>query len=311
MEHTFHTRHDFTPELGWAAFQLLAELGEAGTTAAGLEQAAQTLASPLARRLELRKLLLSMEELALVDREGDRLALSDAGRSLAASAGRYEPGFSAGVHCLYAWGWLWKGQPNVATPSWSYRRVCREIRVAGPLGIEPDAVVLRIVVAGESFGAPRVSFSRSSVNGVTSWLKAQCPPLVSQTSGRLHAAHHARPGLTTFRYHVGALCALRGGTADVTGEDAELLADALLVHPQEMRRLLEEALSGSEEFHLLSGAKSVAYRRSQDPFLDWIVHGRTNNDQTAEKDGRNQRNRTTTASASGGVRHRKRKGSRR
>src|SRR5262249_40112017 len=29
-EHTFHTRHDFTPVLGWAAFQLLAASGADG-----------------------------------------------------------------------------------------------------------------------------------------------------------------------------------------------------------------------------------------------------------------------------------------
>ena len=28
--HTFHTRHDFTPELGWATFKLVNELGRAG-----------------------------------------------------------------------------------------------------------------------------------------------------------------------------------------------------------------------------------------------------------------------------------------
>src|SRR3712207_1813854 len=100
MEHTFHTRHDFTPELGWAAFQLLAELDAEGITPEGLEAAARVLASPLARRADLRKLLLSLEELGLVRRDGDRLTLSGAGRALAASAGRYEAGFNAGVHCL-------------------------------------------------------------------------------------------------------------------------------------------------------------------------------------------------------------------
>jgi hypothetical protein len=34
--HTFHTRHDFTPELGWAAFQLVHELGRAGLPQGGL-----------------------------------------------------------------------------------------------------------------------------------------------------------------------------------------------------------------------------------------------------------------------------------
>ncbi len=61
LEHTFHTRHDFTPELGWAAFQLLAELGTDGITQEGLDQAARTLASPMARRSDLRKLLRSLD----------------------------------------------------------------------------------------------------------------------------------------------------------------------------------------------------------------------------------------------------------
>jgi hypothetical protein len=153
MEHTFHTRHDFTPELGWAAFQLLAELGGEGTTPNGLEAAARVLASPLARRADLRKLLLSLEELGLVRRDGDRLTLSGAGRALAGSAGRYEAGFNAGVHCLYYWRWLWGGCQSMATPSWSYRQVCREIRLAGPLGIEPDAVVLKSPPPGSGSGS--------------------------------------------------------------------------------------------------------------------------------------------------------------
>src|SRR5215831_14482326 len=142
LEHTFHTRHDFTPQLGWAAFQLLAEFDREGTTQEGLEEAARTLASPMARRSDLRKLLRSMEELGLLSRSADRLCLSAAGWALAASAGRYEPGFCAGIHCLYAWNWLWARRADLATPSWSYRQVCRAIRAAGVLGIEPDAIVL-------------------------------------------------------------------------------------------------------------------------------------------------------------------------
>src|SRR6266545_7842310 len=131
LEHTFHTRHDFTPELGWAAFQLLAEIGGDGTTVEGLEEAARTLASPMARRSDLRKLLGSMDELGLLGRSADKLSLSAAGRALAASAGRYEPGFFAGIHCLYAWGWQWGGRAEVATPSWSYRQVRSEERRVG------------------------------------------------------------------------------------------------------------------------------------------------------------------------------------
>jgi hypothetical protein len=279
-EHTFHTRHDFTPELGWAAFQLLAALGEDGATGDELEQAARTLASPMARRSDLRKLLRSMEELGLTEHSGGRLVLSEAGRALAASAGRYEPGFCAAVHCLYAWGWLWAGQEGVATPSWSYRQVCREIRAAGPLGIEPDAIVLKVAAAGERFGAERVSFSRSSVNGVTAWLRAHSPPLVGQAGGRLHPLPRPNPGPTCVRFQAAALCAIRGGQASVEGEDAELMADALVLPAHELRRVLEEALAASGEFHLFGrSARRIAYRGSDDPFLEWIVHGRHSDNQ--------------------------------
>lgn len=285
-EHTFHTRHDFTPQLGWAVFQLLAEFGADGTTLEGLEEAARTLASPVAQRADPRKLLRSIEELGLLTRSANRLVLSTAGRALAASAGRYEPGFCAGIHCLYAWNWVWDRRAERATPSWSYRRVCREIRTAGPLGIEPDAIVLKVAAAGEQFGAERVSFSRSSVSGVTAWLKAHSPPLVGQAGARFHALPQPRPGPTSVRFHTAALCALDGGQADVQGENAELLADALMVPSQELRLVLEESLGNSAEFHLFGrNARRIAYRGSPDPFLEWIVHGRRNNQQTATGNG--------------------------
>ena len=278
MEHTFHTRHDFTPELGWATFQLLAELGAEGTTSDGLESAARVLGSPLARRADLRKLLLSLEELGLVRCEGDRLALSAAGRALADSAGRYKAGFNAGVHCFYAWRWLWDGREGMATPSWSYRQVCREIRLAGPMGIEPDAVVLKVAAAGERFGAERVSFSRSSVNGVTGWLTAQVPPLVDPSGGRLRPVGHPWPGLTVLRFQVAALCSLHGGDASIGAGRAEQLADALVLAPQELRWVLEEFVGSSDEFSLLGGGKRIIYRGSSDTFLEWIVHGRKDKD---------------------------------
>jgi hypothetical protein len=286
-EHTFHTRHDFTPQLGWAAFHLLAEFGADGATLEGLEEAARTLASPMARRSDLRKLLRSMEELGLLGWSTDRLCLTAAGQTLAASAGRYEPGFSAGIHCLYSWNWMWDRRTDLATPSWSYRQVCREIRASGVLGIEIDAIVLKVAAAGERFGAERVSFSRSSVNGVMGWLKAHAPPLVGQTGTRLHTLPQLKPGPTAVRFHSGALCALRGGHARVHGEDAELLAESLLLPTQELPAVLEESLGNSEEFHLVGmGVKRIAYRGSPDPFLDWIVHGRRSDNQATGRNGR-------------------------
>ncbi|MBA4064861.1 MAG: hypothetical protein C0501_14335 [Isosphaera sp.] len=273
MEHTFHTRHDFTPDLGWAAFQLLAAFGTEGVEVDRIEKAAQVLASPLAKRADLRKLLRSMEEIGLVRIAGNKLALSGAGIALSGSAGRYPQGFFAGVHCLYSWTWLWSGQAAIATPAWSYRQVCRAIRTAGPLGIESDAVVLSVTGAAGRFNAERVSFSRSSVNGVTAWLRAQSPPLLEPITGRLHSPATPSPGLTCVRFQAAALCRHGEGEASLTGESAELLADALLIPPAELRRVLEESLAPGAEFHLLGNGKRIAYRSSVDPFLEWIVHG--------------------------------------
>jgi hypothetical protein len=286
-EHTFHTRHDFTPALGWAGFQLLAEIGANGRTVEGLEQIARTLGSPMARRSDPRKLLRSMEELGLLVWSGDELSLSAAGRALADSAGRYELGFCAGIRCLYAWNWVWSRRADVATPSWSYRQVCREIRTAGSVGIDADALVLKVVAAGERFGAERVSYSRSSVNGVTAWLKVHAPPLIGQVGPRFHTLPHPRPGPTSIRFHAAALCGLHGGTADVQGENADFLADSLILPAQELRLVLEEALGDSEEFHLVGGSTPyLAYRGSADPFLEWIVHGRNHDNQAASRNGR-------------------------
>lgn len=276
MEHTFHTRHDFTPELGWAAFQLLAELGPEGTTLDGLEEAARQLASPLARRADLRKLLLSLVQLGLVHSAADRLSLSVAGRALADTAGRYEAGFNAAVHCLYAWRWLWDGNTSLATPSWSYQRVCQEIRSAGSLGIEADAIVLKVATTAEQFGADRVSFSRSSVNGVAGWLKAQVPPLISDAGPKLAMVARPRPGLTVVRFQIAALCGMHKGDVAMTAAALENLANALVVPPQEVNWILRDFSEACDEFSVVGNGKRIIYRGSSDSFLEWIIHDRHN-----------------------------------
>lgn len=276
MEHTFHTRHDFTPELGWAAFQLLAELGPEGTTLDGLEEAARQLASPLARRADLRKLLRSLVQLGLVHSAAARLSLSVAGRALADTAGRYEAGFNAAVHCLYAWRWLWDGNKSLATPSWSYQRVCQEIRSAGTLGIEPDAIVLKVATTAEQFGAERVSFSRSSVNGVAGWLKAQVPPLVSDAGSKLAMVARPRPGLTVVRFQIAALCGMHKGDVSITATALEHLANALVVPPQELNWILRDFSEACDEFSVVGNGKRIIYRGSSDSFLEWIIYDRHN-----------------------------------
>jgi hypothetical protein len=97
----------------------------------------------------------------------EEVRLSFAGEALTASIGRYEIGFCMAVHCLYAWKWIWAGDATMASTSWSYREVLRQILAAGSTGIDVDEIVLQVVAAAERFDTGKVSFSRSSVSGVT------------------------------------------------------------------------------------------------------------------------------------------------
>jgi hypothetical protein len=66
--HVFHTKHDFTPEFAWAAFQLLAELDQEKVTPVHLYEVAQLTASPLAKRADANKLLGALQEIGLIER---------------------------------------------------------------------------------------------------------------------------------------------------------------------------------------------------------------------------------------------------
>ena len=76
QNHVFHTKHDFTPELGWAAFQLLTEIGTDGIKPAALHVLAKAVASPLTKRSALNKLLAAMLEVGLVERTHEEVRLS-------------------------------------------------------------------------------------------------------------------------------------------------------------------------------------------------------------------------------------------
>lgn len=226
--HVFHTKHDFTPEFAWAAFQLLAQISPRAIGVTELKQIAQITASVLIKRDDLHKLLGSMVELGLVERRTDGYVLSAGARSLEKSGGRSASCFRAAVHCLYCWKWLWNNKPTIATPSWSYRAVCRAILDAGVTGVDHDDLVLRVIEAASVFRAEKISFSRSSVHGVAMWLEAQTPPLVRRKGSRLFAAMPGWVAPTAGQFHLGALCELADGRAIVDSATIGLLQEAWL-----------------------------------------------------------------------------------
>jgi hypothetical protein len=292
-QHVFHTKHDFSPELGWAAFQLLQQAGDSydaagdavedeGLSVEELEELAHMVASPLAARSDGQKVVGALQDVGLVEREKGRARLSRLGRLVGHSVGRYEDGFRKAVHCLYFWDWLWKtadsGTLNApATPSWSYRAVCRHILEAGPGGIERDDLVLRVVEDAQSFGATKVSFSRSSVTGVSSWLEAQRPPLIGRDGSRVVAHSFLTsvgllPTSGTLRLHLAALCGLHSGEVVMDASALNLLSQALFIPPSGLMLPLADFCDGSDEFLLIrSVPPRLVSRDSADGLIRWMV----------------------------------------
>ena len=270
--HVFHTKHDFKPDLGWSAFQLLTEISSDGISSTKLHNIAKAVGSPLVQRSNLNKLLTSMQDVGLIEKTQEGFTLSKAGRILAKGLGGYERGFRAAVHCLYAWRWIWDGNNKVASPSWSYREVLRQILGSGSTGIDSDEIVLRLVsVAEQYFGAAKVSFSRSSVSGVTMWLEAQALPLIKRDGKRIHR-QNLSPMADSIRLHLASLCSLSNGEAILNDKRMQLLAESFLIQTDELIGPVKDFTRDSDEFLFIPSVPNrVVFNGSEDPFIEWIV----------------------------------------
>ena len=273
LRHVFHTRHDFKPDLGWEAFQLLSEIPSDGISSSNLHTISEAVGSPLARLSNLTKLLASMQDVGLIEKTREGIALSKAGRALSKGIGCYETGFRAAVHCLYAWKWIWDGDDKTASPSWSYREVLRQILGSGFIGVDSDEIVLRLVsVAEERFGKVKVSFSRSSVIGVAVWLEGQALPLVRKEGKRILCQNSSVPMADAIRLHLAALCSVDKGETVLNDKKTQLLAEPFLIQTDGLIGLLEDFARDTDEFLFISSVPNrVVFNGSEDPFIEWIV----------------------------------------
>ena len=273
LRHVFHTRHDFKPDLGWEAFQLLSEIPSDGISSSNLHTISEAVGSPLARLSNLTKLLASMQDVGLIEKTREGIALSKAGRALSKGIGCYETGFRAAVHCLYAWKWIWDGDDKTASPSWSYREVLRQILGSGFIGVDSDEIVLRLVsVAEERFGKVKVSFSRSSVIGVAVWLEGQALPLVRKEGKRILCQNSSVPMADAIRLHLAGLCSVDKGETVLNDKKTQLLAEPFLIQTDGLIGLLEDFARDTDEFLFISSVPNrVVFNGSEDPFIEWIV----------------------------------------
>ena len=273
LRHAFHTRHDFKPDLGWEAFQLLSEIPSDGISSSNLHTISKSVGSPLARLSNLTKLLASMQDVGLIEKAREGVALSTAGRALAKGIGCYEVGFRAAVHCLYAWKWIWDEDDKIASPSWSYREVLRQILGSGSIGVDSDEIVLRLVsVAEKHFGKVKVSFSRSSVSGVTVWLEGQALPLVRKEGKHILCQNSSIPMAEAIRLHLAALCSLDNGETVLDDKKVQLLAEPFLIQTDGLIGLLEDFAGDTDEFLFIPSVPNrIVFNDSEDPFIEWIA----------------------------------------
>ena len=273
LRHVFHTRHDFKPDLAWEAFQLLSEVPPDGISASSLHAISKTVGSPLGRLSNLTKLLASMQDVGLIEKTREGITLSKAGKSLSKGIGCYEIGFHAAVHCLYAWKWIWDRDKNIASPSWSYREVLRQILYSGSVGVDSDEIVLRLVsIAEEDFGKVKVSFSRASVSGVTVWLESQALPLVRKEGKRIFCQNSSTSMVDSIRLHLASLCSLERSEIVLDDEKMQLLAESFLIETDRLIGLLQDFARDTDEFLFISSVPNrVVFNGSEDPFIEWIV----------------------------------------
>lgn len=272
-DHVFHTKHDFTPDIAWAAFQILAQFPAEGVSVRELGEISRAIASPLARRSELGKPLAPFFSLGLLQHNGESVMLSECGLALARGLGRLEQGFYSAIHCLYAWNWIWARDPTRASPSWSYRQVCGQILASGSIGITSDELVMQVVLfARQQFDTESISFSRSSVSGVTTWLQIQRPPLIRREGNRFYNRNVLAESDEILRVSIACLCSLSSGDVKLTPKNIRLLAEVLLCSDEEAYFRIQKFASDSTEFILTEGAvPKIIFRHSRDPFITWIV----------------------------------------
>lgn len=214
-----------------------------------------------------------MQDIGLIEKTREGVVLSKAGRALAKGIGCYETGFHAAIHCLYAWKWIWDGDDKIASPSWSYREVLRQILNSGSIGVDSDEIVLRLVsVAEEHFGKVKISFSRASVSGVTVWLEGQALPLVRREGKRVLCQNSSIPMADVIRLHLAALCSVDNGEVVLDDRKVQLLAESFLIQTDGLIGSLENFARDTNEFLFISSVPNrVVFNGSEDPFIEWIV----------------------------------------
>jgi hypothetical protein len=240
----FHVRHDLQPNFTFELLMLLNALPE-GRTEEDLREAANSQGYTLRQRKDYGKLLRSLEELGVIERNHKSPALTEKGRVIAQLSVFQKPLLPELIHFLYYTSW---DNDHRNRFSWSYRTVSDWLWNAAPCTINRDRLVNTVTQhAADTFPEISVSFSTQSVLGILYWINALYPPCVDQV-GRIFSRRLYCP-IEIFMlalHHVYHLKRVHTISVLLTPEFRQQVCQICLITPDVFYELLEQATTAFE-----------------------------------------------------------------
>jgi hypothetical protein len=183
-DYVFHVLHNARPEYELEIFHLL-EDGQESSYEKLLqdgEQMGYAIGYQVKTERQLKDVLQVLRDLDLVDRR--QVQLTDKGQTIAQLVYKKPELFTEMIHFLYYTSWQETNKPEKCF-SWSYRTLCNYLWQQGSFVIDKPALSSLISSeASEAFQIHSVSFSPSSVTGITIWLEALNPPVILQDGSK-------------------------------------------------------------------------------------------------------------------------------
>jgi hypothetical protein len=174
----FHVRHDLQPGFTYELLMLLRE-DQAGQTEEELQLAARTQGFALRQRNSYSKLLKSLEELGIVERNHKIVALTEMGLIISEAVLFQRLLLGELIHFLY---YTRFDSDQSLRFSWSYRTVCQHLWMTAPCTINRDRLVNIVTQhARDYFDEGSISFSTQSVMGILYWVDNLYPNCLDET----------------------------------------------------------------------------------------------------------------------------------
>jgi hypothetical protein len=252
----YHVRHDLKPIFAYELLMLLR--GNHEQTEDELKQVAHSQGFNLRQRKNYGKLLRSLEELNIVNRESKSISLTETGRIISEATLLQRDLLAELIH--YQYYTLYETNDNLRF-SWSYRTVCDHLWMTAPCTINRDRLVNIVVEAAtEHFDETSISFSTQSVMGILYWVESVSPSCI-EDGGKTFSRRLYCP-VETFALALNHIYQRhRGDVLSIllTPEVKDEVCQLCLIVPEAFDEMLEQAeMSFSKiQFHRERGERLI------------------------------------------------------